>query len=200
MSRKKKRKLPPYPQALPCVIVAIDPGATAGWAIYLEGRTVSWGAADSYDSARIERVLTEASTLAELHHLPLVVVGETWNRGGPMGLSAWQGLGAAWGAWQQAIKRMRANGRGQQLVASRVMRVSTSTWKAAFGLSRVKRDAIKAASLAVVRDRLGIHLAPDQHDVAEALLIGEWATRAGAVGAKLPKRVMVKRGLYREAA
>ena len=33
---------------------------------------------------------------------------------------------------------------------------------------------------------------------AEALLIGLWGARAGTVGAKLPKRVMVAHGLHRE--
>lgn len=207
MSRRKP-KPPPYPVPLPCVIVAVDPGRSSGWATYLEGQPVSYGTLDAADRGAIGRVLLDACRLAHAHKLPLVLLGETWNTGGRMGGAQWQGLGAAWGSWrfeaETLNKRQDADGLGPQLVPSRILRVSTSTWRARFGMCRAPKgspkDWHKTRAIEVVREQLGVTVPADQHDGAEALLIGLWGARAAAVGAKLPKRVMVSRGLYREAA
>ena len=206
-ARKSNAKGGPEHQiALPCVIVAIDPGRASGWAIYLEGRPVSWGVVDAADSLRVQNVLIEACRLAQIHRLPLVLLGETWNVGGTHSSPAtWQGLGAAWGAWKYAAEHLSSSRRdqpgslGPQLVASRILRVSTSTWRARFGMMHAPKEAptgwYKAMALQLVERELGVEVAPEHHDAAEALLIGLWGTRAQAVGKKLPARVMKARGL-----
>lgn len=209
MTRAYKSKAkggPEHTIALPCVILAIDPGKISGWAIYLEGRPVQWGAAKAGDSERVQQVLLRACELAQIHRLPLVLLGETWNVGGKRGSPAmWQGLGAAWGAWKLAAehlslsRRLQPGALGPQLVARRILRVSTSTWRARFGMMRVPKGAPKdwhkTMALQVVERELGLTVALDGHDAAEALLIGLWGTRAQAVGKKLPARAMKAHGL-----
>ena len=194
-AKARKPKLPAYPTPLPCVIVAVDQARTSGWATYVQGRPVCWGEVDAADAPRIEEILSAACELASRLKLPVVLIGEEHGRYGFRG-GAKEGLGAAWGSWRFAAERLR--GRGLPLVQSRVMRVNTKTWRAAFGLASLRSEHAKPYAIRAVKERLGIHLADDQHDIAEALLIGLWGTRAGAVGAKLPKRVMVAHGLYRE--
>ena len=79
-----KRKLPPYPQALPCVVVAVDPGATAGWAIYLEGRTLSCGAADSKDAKQRSGKLSVSVFLhSRLVSVSSAILTACWSRLAP---------------------------------------------------------------------------------------------------------------------
>lgn len=183
----KKPKLPAYRHELPCVILAIDPGGTSGWAILVEGKPKCWGALLASDSDGIDRVIFEACDLAIRYKLPLVVLGEEWGRGGKRGMAQWQGLGGAWMAWKYGCDRARA--KGLPVVESRVLRVLQRTWRSVFGLN-LGREVVKAYCLRAARERTGIELPAEQHDVAEALLIGLWGARAAAVGAKLPKRLM----------
>lgn len=183
----KKPKLPAYRHELPCVILAIDPGATSGWAILVEGKPRCWGSLAASDSDGIDRVIFEACDLAIRYKLPLVVLGEEWGRGGKRGMAQWQGLGGAWMAWKYGCDRARA--KGLPVVESRVLRVLQKVWRSVFGLN-LGREVVKAYCLRAARERTGIELPPEQHDVAEALLIGLWGARAAAVGAKLPKRLM----------
>lgn len=213
MARSYKSKAkggPEHDRALPCVIVAVDPGKTSGFAIYVEGVLDWWGTADAGDSARIQEVLLQACFLSHRHRLPLVLLGETWNVGGAHSSPAmWQGLGAAWGAWKFAAEFLSSSRRdqpgaiGPQLVASRILRVSTSTWRARFGMMRAPKGAekswYKSMALQVVEQQLGLEVDPQHHDAAEALLIGLWGTRAAAVGKKLPARVMKAHGMAAQA-
>lgn len=192
----RKAKLSAYPVALPCVLLAIDPAACSGWALFLEGRPVTWGELAASNSTGIDAVLLQACELAGRTKLPLVVLGEDWGRGGVLGLSQWQGLGGAWSAWKFGCER--AVEKGLAVVPSRILRVQQSTWRSPFGLASLGRDVVKAYSVRAAFNQLGIKLALDQHDVAEALLIGLWGARAGEVGAKLPVKIMRARGLYRE--
>lgn len=192
----RKPKPRPYPVALPCVIVAVDPARTSGWATFLEGKPVSWGEVDAADAPRIEAILLDACELAIKLKLPVVLVGEEWGvhsfRGG-----AKEGLGAAWGSWRFAAERLRD--RGLPLVEDRVMRVNVTTWRFAFGLAGLRSQHTKDYAIRAVKARLRLDLGK-HHDAAEALLIGLWGSRAGEVGAKLPARIMRARGLYRGAA
>lgn len=196
----KRKKAPTLASPIPCVIIAVDPGRASGWAIFLEGRPVSWGVVDAADAQRVQRVLLDACRLAQLRNVPLVLLGETWNAGGARGVAQWQGLGAAWGAWKYAAEHLSSSRRGErdalgpQLVANRMMRVSTSTWRAHFGMMRAPKGAPKSwykeRAVELARDELHLVVDGAHHDAAEALLIGLWGTRALAVAKKLPKRVM----------
>lgn len=192
--KRPKVKLPPYPVALPCVIVAVDPGLTSGWATMLEGRPVSWGEVQAADNTRIEEILLAAIELAVKLELPVVLLGEDWGtvKGAFGGSGARAGLDAAWGAWRFAAERLHARG----LPAMVRLRVNLTTWKSAFGLAGLREEFAKPYAIRAVKSRLKIDVG-EQHNAGEALLIGTWGARAGTVGAKLPVKLMRARGLYR---
>ena len=190
-----KPKPPAYPAPLPCVLVAVDQARMSGWAIYVKGKPVSWGEVNAADAPRIEAILGLACGAAKEHKLPVFVLGEEHGRHSFKG-HAKEGLGAAWGSWRFACERL--NGHGLPIVMTRVSRVNTKTWRAAFGMATLRKEHTKPYAVRAVKERLGIELPPELHNAAEALLIGLWGARAGTVGAKLPKRVMVAHGLHRE--
>lgn len=194
---KKRVSKAPYPVALPCVLVAVDPGLTSGWATYVEGRPVTWGEVDAADTDRIEAILLAACELAVKLSLPIVLLGEDWGtvRGGFGGGGARAALDAAWGSWRFASERLHARG----LPLFRLVRVNVSTWKSTFGLAGIREEYAKDYAVRAVRTRMKINVG-EKHNAGEALLIGTWGARAAVVGAKLPVRIMRARGLYREAA
>lgn len=194
---KRPKDKRPYPVNLPCVIVAVDPARTSGWAVFLEGRPVSWGEVDAADNVRIEEILLAACELAVKLKFPIVLLGEDWGpaRGGYGGAGARAGLEAAWGSWRYASERLHARG----LPVIHLVRVNVTTWKAAFGLAGLREEFAKIYAIRSVMERMKINVG-EAHNAAEALLIGTWGSRAAKVGAKLPVRIMRARGLYREAA
>lgn len=185
--KRRKPKMPAYRHDLPCVIVAVDQARTSGWATYVEGKPVSWGEVDAADTPAIEAILTAACELATRYQLPVVVLGEEHGQHSFKG-RAKAGLGAAWGSWSFACERL--NGRGLPIVMTRVMKVNTKTWRSRFGMAGLRKEHTKGYAVRRVREELQVELPAEQHDVAEAMLLGLWGARAAAVGAKLPKRLM----------
>lgn len=161
-----------------CVILAIDPGASSGWAIAVAGIPSRWGRAHTHD----DRYMACAVAMAEAdrHHLPLLVVSEKWTAGGWMSASSMMGLGAAWGQWQAAIEEAGIR-------RSRVVRVYPQTWRAKVLRPRrgATSDQLKHLSATMASAWTGEIIA--DHDVADALGILRWATWASEVGDKLPK-------------
>lgn len=194
--KRPKAKLPAYRHELPCVIVAVDQARRSGWAVFVEGKAVRWGEVDAADNITIEAILTFACEQGAKFKLPVVVLGEEHGQHSFKG-RAKAGLGAAWGSWSYACERL--NGRGLPIVMTRVTKVNTKTWRARFGMAGLRKEHTKAYAVRRVAEELHIELPEDQHDVAEALLIGLWGARAHMVGSKLPKRLMatwaVERGL-----
>ena len=169
------------------MLVAVDQARTSGWSIYVGGKPVDWGEVDAADAPRIEQILRNGCNLATRLQLPVVVLGEEHGRYGFRG-GAKEGLGAAWGSWRFACERL--NAQGLPIVMTRVTRVNTKTWRSAFGMAAMRSEVAKKYAPLRAREELGVDVPDEQHNAAEALLIGLWGVRAGAVGAKLPKRVM----------
>lgn len=84
------------------------------------------------------------------------------------------GLGASWGLWLAALEEAEHPKR-------RVMRCPQTAWKRAIVGSPFASHAVSMVALA---RRYGDR----PEDELAALAIGEWATRAGEVAAKIPKR------------
>lgn len=147
---------------LPVTVLAIDPGAVAGWAIFRAGVLVESGSARSV--AERERVVTRAAGLFED---PLVVAAETWR---PMkSHKTMLGMGAAWGLWLAELERAGVPSR-------RIFRVEPETWrKACYGVARVPAEEAKEKAIDWVRRRYGIEAGSDE---AEAVCIGGWASEA----------------------
>lgn len=179
----RRRGARPKPAAsftdLPCVVLGIDPGATSGWAVVLRGEPTG---AIGIARTAIDRhhAIMSAIQIADRNSLPLVVVAEKWSAGGWASHTTLLGLGAAWGAWREALVECGVSER-------RVVRVLTQTWRAAVlggGNRRGGRDW-KREAVEWARRALGREVGPD---AAEALAIAVWGARAGEVAEKMPKR------------
>lgn len=186
---RRKLHLPAAPRDHRCVILAVDPSqASSGYAILIDGRPIEWGAVPATDFVRVAAVVARAVRLGARTRRHVVLVAEEWGRGGRLSSARTSGgLGAACGAWKGMALAARVE--GHRIVPGRILRVHASRWRSRFALSsRLGTEGLKRAAVRLARARLGVALRDDQHDAAEALLIGLWAARAGEVGAALPRR------------
>ena len=165
---------------LPCVLLAIDPGATSGWALW-DGTRWETGTAEYWKTRA--GVCLDAGMAAHESKRPLVVVAETWP--GLRG-TALAGLGAQWGRWLAELERL-------DVPAKRVVRLSTGAWRAqVLGGARCRgTDAWKAASRARAHAVLGHDVGPD---AADALCIGLAGLRSETVAKALGARELKRLG------
>lgn len=182
--------------ALPCCILAIDPGKSSGAALSRIGELVSYSAVD-VAKPELEGVTRNALELALNAGLPLVLVGETWGKGGPMGLAQWMALGAAWNRWKWALQvawqdQKDEHNNDRINWAPKITTIHVSTWRAATYGKRLEPGTYKSTAIEVVNKRHGIRLQPNQHDVAEAILINEHASTSDKVRKLLPKRLLAR--------
>jgi len=192
-SRKAMRRKP-LPSYRPhrCVILGVDPGKHAGWAIWVEGKLVQWGEVDGLDIAAVQNVVAGALQLAELASVRCVLAIEkppVHHRAGHRSFSSLLGSGETRASWRLAWLAAKQSER-------RIVKVDVLGWRAAEGIGRVPRETAKRAELLraglVVQDegcspgpRSGCPLIGPES--APAILIGHWATRAGEVAAVLPE-------------
>ena len=179
-----------------CAILAVDPGESSGWAVWLCGELRAHGPA----VLPIDRQLgvTRAFSIARTHAVPLIVVAEKWGgrRWNPktarmerLGDEVLVGLGAHWGRW---LEQLDLHG-GYTLGRSKwpkIVRVLPTTWQPAM-LGRGRSEQLKSASVTRATAQChahGLDRAPADDNVADAICIGEWACKATEVGALLPKR------------
>jgi len=162
-----------------CVILAIDPGKRCGWSIWIAGRLATHGTATPGE----EFGIVQAARVFEAEEsIPLVVVAEKWTAGGPFaGARTMAGLGAAWGRWDGAL-------RACQHPMRRVVRVYPQTWRAAVLAPRwgATSEQLKHLSATVASSIVGDPIL--DHNEADAINIGKWATLSSEVAAVLPKR------------
>lgn len=163
------------------IILAVDTAANSGWAIYVRGVLVASGEAKITARVDLERIC--AAAVQALPGAPVVLVLEKpWNSGHA---SAIRGLGAARFAWVQAW----AAAGGQ---ASKVVSVLPVTWRSrVLGVTRDTAQRERLFALERLRELhgdAGVPAGKPGPDEAAAIGIGAWASRAGEVGAKLPKK------------
>lgn len=188
------------------VFLSIDSAKTSGVALS-EPRFDSRGTLRGYDCDRFGLVTTqleredwmqEALEAADLHALPLIVVGEMWT---PHGLSrtTYRKLNESWGLWTAALERERVGTN----VAIHTVRVDPQSWRSkVFGKRRPKtREGLKP--LAVIYAQKVLEAPPHlADDIAEALCLRAWAERAPEVHALLEpeKSKKSKKSKKRKAA
>lgn len=182
----RKRGAKPRPAAsfapLPCVVLGIDPGATSGWCILACGRYVASGYVEPLRrSADVRGVVARARYEADERGLPLVVVAETWGRGGHLHTRTLESLAATWGVWKAAAFELG------DVSERRIIRVHTSTWTSkVIGGSGVKSGDVRRAQSVAIASRLAGRAT--QVDEAAGVCIALWGSRAGEVLERLPKR------------
>lgn len=189
--RKRARKPRPPASVKPwrgVTILAVDTAARSGWAHYFEGQLIASGEVNIEDADDVLRVCmgaVHANDGTGEPSPPCVLVLERPFGGSNSGTL--MAVGAARHVWLQAWKR--ASGK-----ASRIVRVYPATWRARlFGTTRGtvpmemhRALGHKARLPAAGRGGPSVRVGPDE---AAAICIGEWATRAGEVGAVLGKRL-----------
>lgn len=167
----------PSYQPHPIAILAIDPGAESGFSFWLEGVYQTSGTVKTQSER--EQVVHKSIEVAAAEHLHLIVVGETWSPGGWKSIAAIAGTGAAWGLWSSELERAG-------FPKSRIVRVKPNDWRRMTVGTQGKRAALKERAKAFASRLTNMIVqSPDQ---AEAIVIGYWATRAGEVAKKIPKR------------
>lgn len=176
-------------KALPAVILGVDPGERSGWSLWAAGRLTDYGACSPYDDPAHQRVVRVALTEAADRGEPLIMVTEAWGQ-------RWRGLSGAASAmgarklWERSLAAQQRDVRA--IPAPHVVRAHVATWRSSFG-GRVGMTSERAkgwAMWAVTRRRTGAVLREGDHDIAEAILIGEWGTRARPVADVIPGRVL----------
>ena len=163
---------------IPAVILAIDPGATSGWALYSADRCIASGIAKTHEQRvmAIEIAQTE-ETRAKLR---LIVVAEKWSPGGRWYTATMTGIGAAWGMWQAALEAC-------EVPKVRVVRVYPQAWRSRVltGRRGVKTEVWDLMAQRRARQEVGHDVGDDE---ADAICMGAWALRAEAVRAKVEKK------------
>lgn len=162
-----------------CTILAIDPGRTSGWALFVRGVCVASGVAKTHEER--ESFADLAIVTATARGVPLVVVGEIWTPGGKFGgARTMAGVGASWGQWLAAFE-------AAGIPKARVMRVKVQTWRAAVLGGAFGRTTEQWHAMAMRRAEHAIGRTPVDANEAEAVCIGIWATYAPEVARKIPK-------------
>lgn len=174
--RARKPQAPGAFHPWPCVVLAVDPGAHCGVAMYMRGKCVESGFFDGFDVTAIWRWLGAAQCVAQANGLPLLLAMEAPPMGGapypgrsPEGVGSMIGCRKVWlYTWQEraAIKRLRCD-------------VYPVTWRArVLGLTR-------GPLLETTELLHGSRLAGNDvksRDQAAAVCIGAWASHAPEVG------------------
>lgn len=167
----------------PVAILAIDPGACSGVAMYHGG-----GCARSASAAVMDqwRIVSDFETRCIQWGLPGVLVIENSTPHGRWGAKAYAGLHANRAMWLQVWSK--ASEGSKRLAKKRVVKVYPATWRARlFGTGVMRGDTARTMAIAHVREEFDLDI--DNHNQAEAICIGQWATYAPEVGAVLSKRI-----------
>lgn len=187
---KRSKKPRPSASLTPhdAVVLAIDPGASSGWAIFDRGQLVTCGHTLTHEERAAACILAEltAGGRGERAGAPLVVVAEKWTasrsaaRARRMNARTIEGLGKAWGLWLAAIESEL------EVPRRRILRVAQSTWKAKVLGRNNLPHAETVRAMAAVATRAGAKPGAIE-DVYAAVCIGIWAAKAGEVALALPK-------------
>lgn len=181
MPKSRKPKPPASHRPWAAVILAIDPGADSGAAIFDHGKLLQWQAAKTYGG--MKRIALEAHEHAAFINAPLVCVIESHSVWSGWSAKAREGVIENVGLWKNAIKGLPA-----RRPTTKIVRVNVSTWRARMlgKSSKGEHRNFKSEALIMATTKMTIDNLRDpglDHNTAEAILIGHWATRAGEVGA-----------------
>lgn len=216
-AEKKRRDLAAWHRRYywPAIIVGVDPGRQSGATVFVSRRrTLKPIVSASVDthSRDIESILEEAVDLAKDEKLPVVLMMESWGKGGPLGIEQWIGLGEARGIWRRAFTLAMKDadplrvGPVKLFSPSRVGYVNQRSWRSRMieetGGTDARgkwipfdSDGWKDAAIREVCRRTG--WSPDRitGDDAESFLVGSYAAQSDALGKMLPKTHLARYGL-----
>jgi hypothetical protein len=190
MKRAKKPKPPPSVKPWPIGILAIDCARNSGWSLWCGGRLHSSGEITISDHAgmvyRIKAAAGDTLDSGAFGYLALVLEKPPRFVYGGRGANTLIGLGAARQAWEHAWREYGYPMR-------RIVRVEPATWrKPVLGKTRRGKNdppnEIKLLEMRTAEDlSTSVCVGPDE---AAAICLGYYATRAGEVGAILPRKIL----------
>lgn len=175
MSKTAKR--PPSMRPHEAVVLGVDPGKRAGWALFVRGRLLKSGSVASFSLRRVTRIVETAVNVAREEVLPLIVVAEDWTAGGWKSLELYGRLCETWGAW-----RIVVTDHGTPIV-----RVYMQTWRSALGIKANLPTAVAKERAGVLAAQL-FGVAAADSDQAEAIAIGWYGSHCAEVGVLLEDR------------
>lgn len=153
-----------------CVILAIDPGKRGGIAIFRGGTLVAYG-----DGAKNATEIARA--YADDDRLPLVVAIEDWTTWGKWSYAAKMGLAESVGEW-----KARVNAMPRRRPTTKIVRIKLDAWrKAIYGFCRAK-SGFDWKEQAIYSANMRHNVRVSDHNIAEAILLGEYACRCPEVG------------------
>lgn len=181
-TKPKKRKRPKLEPSLTphdAAVLAIDPGETSGWAIWVRGTLRGQGTCDDVfgelPAVLVQHFLREFGPHVAVIERPFLVRFANQTN-----------IGTADRIWR---KRLEEAG-----LARRSVRVYPASWRARVlgkGWASASRDLVRAREAVVACELAGVRsLHPD---AAAAVCIGRWGSFAGEVGAVLPRSRSQKR-------
>lgn len=154
------------------VILALDPGRTSGYSVWSNGILRAHGTAkNARDRARaMAEAIAEHSRLGGAKEATFTIVAEEWSAGGWGSYKTLIGLGAEWGKWLAIFEDLAIR-------PSQIVRVQVREWRKCL----IKFPGRKVADwkAVAVRHCELKHAITVSHDVAEAIVIGEWAVKQG---------------------
>jgi len=162
-----------------CIILAIDPAETSGWAIFEDGQLRLCGRCRS-PSDQLNSIVLRAVEISQIAGRTLVVVGEKWAPYVTANLAPY------WKPWDWALHDLKRDMKIRP--APKVVRVNVSTWRAKIYGGKVGRNVSKTMACECARQWYGLNISEEEHDMAEACMIGRWATLAPEVLEVIPKR------------
>lgn len=172
-----------------CYILNIDPGVSSGAALFHRGELKWAERVDVRDQRNVDPVVRNALCTALREKLTLVMVGERWA-GGIRGNHQIESLGAAWKAWEWSLARVWSQEKAQRGIrgpAPKVTRVHLVTWRSKVFGRRVSGPEAKTQAVLMARSWYGAKLADDEHDIAEAILIGRFTAHWPEIAELIPK-------------
>lgn len=182
-----------------CVVLGIDPGSAAGYAIVSptkstvfgpdeRARVVSYTVHESGAAKPTPEVFERARACAHGLGLPLMIAGEKWHAGSKrddptMTPATVAGLGAAWGRWDMCRDIAK-------IPESRVVRCFPEEWRGRVFGAEGRQRYVKSAEWKRRAKHYVFTLFARTcgSDEAEAICIAIWALHSGRVGEKIPKR------------
>ncbi len=153
------------------VVLALDQAAHSGWAIYDGQRIASWGLATK--ASHREAVVLKARQIARTTERDLLVIYEDHAHipaARKRNTATILGMGDARGRWLEQLERF---GHSKAWVTC----VDPLTWRAKLIGSFGGTDAIKARAVRRASQTVGQPI--EDHNVAEAICIAEWAAWDG---------------------
>lgn len=183
--RARSPRAAPRPsfRAWDCIVLALDPANTTGWAIWIRGKYHASGEFEIFTGDGVRecvRVVDIARDLSLSLQIPWVAMAER-SFGGHMGTSETSALGF----WRFALLNA-------QLLPGRVGLVYPSQWRARIlgrGMGSKPREEIRPIEQAHARTTTSKKTIGE--DEAPAVCVGEWAAKAGETALLLPPTLRV---------